>query len=221
MAVQAEASVPQRAKAPPAGGGGGGASGGPSGDASPADGQAPRTSPPRQFMRTVKPTGRARPFSRSEIIVSKTDAKGVITYANDVFLRVAQMEEAEALGAPHSIVRHPDMPRCVFKFLWDRIASGEECFAYVLNLASSGDHYWVFAHVTPTFDAAGRITGYHSNRRAPRDNAVKVAAGLYAQLKAVEDAAPDKKTAMARGGAALGDFLKDKGLSYDELVFAL
>ncbi|MGG7564980.1 PAS domain-containing protein [Rhodovulum sp. DZ06] len=189
-------------------------------------GEAPDTAPARakplrQFLRTVTPTGRARPFERSEIIVSKTDPKGIITYANDVFLRVAQMEEETALGAPHSIVRHPDMPRCVFKLLWDRVSAGEEIFAYVLNLASSGDHYWVLAHVTPSWGPDGKIVGYHSSRRAPRDNAVEVAAGLYRQLKAVEDAAGGKADGMARGAAALGDFLKEKGLSYDELVFSL
>lgn len=197
----------------------------PGADGAPA-GAAPDKAPararaPRQFLRTVAPTGRARPFASSEIIVSKTDPKGVITYANDVFLRVAQMEEEAALGAPHSIVRHPDMPRCVFKLLWDRISAGEEIFAYVLNLASSGDHYWVLAHVTPSFGPDGRIVGYHSSRRAPRDAAVKTAADLYKTLKAVEDAAGGKADGMARGAAALGDFLKEKGLSYDELVFAL
>lgn len=102
-----------------------------------------------------------------ELIVSKTDLKGRITYANDVFLRVANLAPREALGAPHSLIRHPDMPRCVFKLLWDTIESGEEIFAYVINLAGNGDHYWVFAHVTPSFDASGRMVGYHSNRRRP------------------------------------------------------
>ena len=181
----------------------------------------PRQAPPRQFLRTVAPTGRARPFSRDEIIVSKTDARGVITYANDVFLRVAQMEEETAIGAPHSIVRHPDMPRCVFKLLWDRISAGEEVFAYVLNLAASGDHYWVLAHVTPSWDAAGRIIGHHSTRRAPSETAVKAAAALYATLKKAEDAAPDKAAATAAGAAALDRILKEKGVGYDAFVFSL
>ena len=59
------------------------------------------------------------------------------------------------------------MPRCVFKLLWNTIDQGEEIFAYVVNLAGSGDHYWVFAHVTPSFDSEGNIIGYHSNRRPP------------------------------------------------------
>lgn len=67
------------------------------------------------------PTGTERTFGKDEIIVSKTGQAGRITYSNDVFLKVALYRERKVLGAPHSIVRHPDMPRCVFKLLWDTI----------------------------------------------------------------------------------------------------
>ncbi len=79
-------------------------------------------------------------FSQDEIIVSKTDLKGRITYANRTFCRIAGYTEAEALGEPHSIVRHPDMPRAVFKLLWDTIFGGR-AFAYVKNMAKTGDYY--------------------------------------------------------------------------------
>ena len=74
-------------------------------------------------MATAKPTptGRESPFDESEIIVTKTDLKGRITYANDVFLRVSRFTSAEVVGQPHSIIRHPDMPRCIFKLLWDTL----------------------------------------------------------------------------------------------------
>jgi PAS domain S-box-containing protein len=114
----------------------------------------------------VQPTGRERTWGDEELIVSKTDLKGIITYANRTFLSVAGYTEQEILGKPHSIIRHPDMPRCVFKLLWDTIESGNEIFAYVKNMAKNGDHYWVFAHVTPTLDAHGNIIGYHANRAA-------------------------------------------------------
>ena len=110
------------------------------------------------------PSGQESPFGADEIIVSKTDPKGRITYANDVFLRVSHYREAEVMGQPHNLIRHPDMPHSIFKFMWQTIQGGEEIFAYVLNMARNGDHYWVFAHVTPSFDALGGIAGYHSNR---------------------------------------------------------
>ena len=73
-------------------------------------------------------TGVERTFDDDEIIVSKTDLKGHITYANNVFLRLADMTEKEALGAPHSVIRNPEMPRAVFKLLWDTIQQGKEIF---------------------------------------------------------------------------------------------
>ncbi|MEO1982112.1 MAG: PAS domain-containing protein, partial [Fuerstiella sp.] len=131
---------------------------------------------------TVKPTGRERTFREDEIIVSKTDLKGIITYTNQVFARVAGYSEQELLGQPHNLIRHPDMPRCVFKLLWDTISQGNEIFAYVINLCRNGDHYWVLAHVTPSFDAAGKITGYHSSRRVPERAAVDKAIPIYELL---------------------------------------
>ncbi len=81
-------------------------------------------------------------------LVSKTDTKGIITYANPIFIEVSGYTEDELIGANHNIVRHPDMPRTVFKLLWDMIQNGEEIFAYVKNMAKDGSYYWVFAHVT-------------------------------------------------------------------------
>ena len=103
----------------------------------------------------VRPTGTERTFGEDEIIVTKTDLRGVLTYANDVFLRISALTEDEAIGQPHSLIRHPDMPRAVFKLLWDTLKERKELFAYVVNLASDGAHYWVLAHVTPSFDAGG------------------------------------------------------------------
>ncbi len=166
-------------------------------------------------------TGVERTFRSDEIIVSKTDLKGRIIYANEVFQQVSGFSEAELLGQPHSIIRHPKMPRCVFKLLWDTIESGKEIFAYVLNRAKNGDEYWVFAHVTPTFDSTGRIISYHSNRRSPKPEAVEKAAGLYAKLLAEEARHADRKDGMAASGRLLTDLLGSMGKPYDEFVFSL
>lgn len=166
-------------------------------------------------------SGQERTFNQDEIIVSKTDLKGIITYANDVFLRISGYAEAELLGRPHNIVRHPDMPRCVYKFLWDRIQSGGEIFAYVLNRAKNGDHYWVFAHVTPVFGPTGTITGFHSSRRLPPRPAVQAADGLYGLLRAEEAKHPDRNAGMAAASALLASMLRDKGTTYDEFILSL
>ena len=98
---------------------------------------------------TITPTGVAREFGKDELIVTKTDLKGRILYANRLFVELSGYPEHEVVGRPHSMVRHPDMPRCIFELLWRSIQAGEEIFAYVKNLSANGDHYWVFAHVTP------------------------------------------------------------------------
>jgi len=167
------------------------------------------------------PTGVERTFHEDEIIVTKTDVKGRITYANPVFLRVAGYTEKEVLGRPHNIIRHPDMPRCVFKLLWDTIEAKREIFAYVLNLAKNGDHYWVFAHVTPTFDAQRNIVGYHSNRRLPTPESVAAIKPVYRMLLEEESRYSNKQDAMKASTALLLKTLAAKGLEYDEFAFAV
>ena len=169
----------------------------------------------------VKPTGVERTFDENEIIVSKTDLKGHITYANRTFIKVSGFSEAELLGAPHNIIRHPAMPRCVFKLLWDEIEAGREIFAYVINQCKNGDHYWVFAHVTPTFDESGRVIGYHSSRRVPDRQAVAAAAGLYERLLAAEEAESDWRVGMEAGGRLLGEVLAEHSVDYEQFVFSL
>lgn len=166
-------------------------------------------------------TGVERTFDQNEVIVSKTDPRGIITYANDVFLKIADFSLAEVLNKPHNIIRHPAMPKLVYHLLWDRIKNGKEIFAYVVNRARNGDHYWVFAHVTPSFDNQKNIVGAHSNRRCPSRSAIKTIEPIYATLKQEEDKHPMTKDAIAASGAMLNAFLAEKGIGYDELVLAL
>ncbi len=173
------------------------------------------------MARDISPTGREVFFDSADIIVSKTDTKGRITYANDVFLSIAGYTEAELIGQPHSIIRHPDMPRAVFKLLWDMLFEGQEVFAYVKNMARSGDHYWVFAHVTPSYDAQGRLVAFHSNRRVPRRSVIDTIAPIYADLLRLEATHRNGKEALAASSKALADFVTSKNMGYDELVLAL
>lgn len=176
----------------------------------------------RKLSRTVRPTGRERTFDPDDIIVSKTDRTGRITYANRVFITVSGFAEHELVGAPHSIIRHPDMPRCVFKLLWDTIGTGQEIFAYVINMAKNGDHYWVFAHVTPSIDLNGKVLGYHSNRRVPDRRVVDdIIVPLYRTLLAEEQRHADRKAALENSHRMLVGLLEDKKVGYDELIFSL
>lgn len=167
------------------------------------------------------PTGVEKTFRPDQIIVSKTDPQGRLTYVNRLFVDISGYPEEDLLGRPHNVIRHPDMPRSVFRLLWERIASGEEIFAYVVNLSADGGHYWVLAHVTPTRDGAGTIVGYHSNRRTPSAVALGPVRALYADLLAAERAAGGTTEAVAAGDALLRARLAEAGLTYDEWVWGL
>ena len=169
----------------------------------------------------IQPTNHERTFAEDDIIVSKTDTKGIITYANNTFLDLAMYSEAEILGQPHSIIRHPDMPRCVFQLLWTTIESGSEIFAYVKNMSKNGDYYWVFAHVTPSFNSRKQIVGYHSNRRKPELHQVQAADALYRKLKQEEDRHGDWRTGMAAATELLLAQLAKSKMEYDEFVFSI
>jgi PAS domain S-box-containing protein len=136
--------------------------------------------------KTITPTGVEKPLKNEDLIVSKTDLKGRITYGNLAFASYAGYSELEFLGKPHNIVRHPDMPRSVFRLLWDQISSKKEVFAYVKNLCADGCHYWVFANVSPSFDASGQVIGYYSVRRKAQPTAIPVIEKIYRKMLDIE-----------------------------------
>jgi PAS domain S-box-containing protein len=160
---------------------------------------------------TVRPTGIERPFSQHEIIVSKTDPQGRITYANDVFLRVSGYTEEQAMGAPQNIVRHPDMPRTIFDVMWETIGSGQEFFGYVLNMGVDGGHYWVLAHITPSSDQNGIFVGYHSNRRWVAPHVHERVAAVYRRIRDTEQRSTTKKDAITAGRGELTRILDEVG----------
>jgi PAS domain S-box-containing protein len=168
----------------------------------------------------IEPTSHEKIMRENDFIVSKTDVKGRITYGNEIFIEYSGYSESELLGAQHNIIRHPDMPRGVFKFLWDNIAAGSEVFAYVKNMSKDGSFYWVFANITPDYDAAGNIIGYLSVRRAPKRSALPTVEGLYRLMLDAEQKA-GAKDACAASLALLVGVLNEKGLSYEELIHAL
>lgn len=170
----------------------------------------------------ITPTNTERFFAEDDIIVSKTDIKGRITYANQSFCHMAGYTEAELLGQPHSIIRHPDMPRAVFKLLWDTVLDRREIFAYVKNMSKNGDYYWVFAHVTPSYDAKGGVIGFHSSRRVPDRNVLtKTIIPLYAEILREEKQHQNGQKELAAGFDFVVNFLKSRNASYDALIFSL
>jgi len=158
------------------------------------------------MKRAITPTQVERVMRENDFIVSKTNPKGIITYG-------------KLIGSQHNIIRHPDMPRSAFKLAWDTIQAGKEFFAYVKNMSKDGGYYWVFTHITPDFDANGGIVGYTSVRRCPKRSAID-AITLYAQMLAAEKKA-GARDAIAAGTGVLVDVMKQTGMGYEELIFAL
>lgn len=167
-------------------------------------------------------TGVEQFFDDDELIVSKTDLKGRMTYTNDVFTRIAGFSASELKNQPHSIIRHPQMPRCIFALLWQTIQGGDEIFAYVINLCKNGDHYWVQAHVSPSRGSSGEVIGYHSTRRVPDRSIVddKIIP-LYSQLLAEENKHANRKSGMGASAETLQNILKSQNLAYDEFIATL
>lgn len=167
------------------------------------------------------PTGVEVRLAPDEMVVSKADLHGRITYANSGFCKISKYSESELIGSQHNLIRHPDMPACMFELLWRRLKDRREVFAYILNLSKQGEHYWVFAHVTPSFGANGSVVGYHSNRRAPHDDALPKVKALYAELRSAEFSHDDRTAGIRASADLLGKRLRAIGVTYEQFVFSL
>ncbi|TAJ76961.1 MAG: PAS domain S-box protein [Gallionellaceae bacterium] len=121
-------------------------------------------------------------YPESAVFVTKTDTKGVITYANDAFVEISGFSREGLIGSNHNIVRHPDMPEWAFSDLWNTVQAGYPWRGYVKNRAKNGDHYWVRANVSPILNN-GNVVGYLSLRKKPSRAEVAAAEALYSAGK--------------------------------------
>ena len=139
------------------------------------------------FERTVYTTDEETLFPEGYLIVSRTDLDGIITHANEAFVHMSCWERDELIGKPHSILRHPDLPKVAFKGLWDDVQAGKKWHGYVKNLRKDGGFYWVYATIIPNV-RGGKIVGYTSVRRQPSREKIAEMSALYKELKAQETA---------------------------------
>lgn len=170
--------------------------------------------------KTIVPVNRERAFDIDELFFSTTDRKGVIRSGNDVFLRVSGLERDELVGHAHNVVRHPDMPRAVFRMFWDYLSSGRPIASYVKNIAADGSYYWVMASAVPVGD------GFVSIRLKPSSPLLEVAKEIYADVRSVEraiegDDPRKRKDAIEAGLARLNQLLAERGFAdYDAFMHA-
>jgi len=153
-------------------------------------------------------------LSTKKYIVSKTDAKGIIEYGNDYFVEISGYTESELIGKPHNIIRHPDMPRVVFKMMWDRINRGKNIMAVVKNMAKDGRYYWVVTEFEPKIDPISNdIISHTAFRKAAPQKAIDTMEPIYQKLLEIE-----KEGGMEASEKYLRGFFEEKRTTYDEFM---
>ena len=129
-----------------------------------------------------RPDPKDEAFTFSDgVIVSSTDLKGIITYANRKFCTIAGYDKFELIGKNHNIIRHPDMPKAAFQEVWNTISAGKEWTGIVKNLRKDGRYYWVYSHITP-ISQDGKVTGYSAARRPASENEIEEIIPVYKEL---------------------------------------
>lgn len=169
-----------------------------------------------KFDNKKKVTDRQIMLDPSRTIMSKTDSRGIIEYANDYFMEISGYEEYELMGKPHNIIRHPDMPKVIFKLLWDRLKKGENIHAFVKNLAKDGSYYWVLTDFETKYDEEGNIVSYYARRKAAPASAVIQIEKLYKTLRSIE-----QTQSMDVAERYFAGMLEEKRMSYDELILSI
>ncbi len=160
------------------------------------------------------PTGKEIKLKSHKYIVSKTDEKGKILYANDYFCEVSGYKEFELVGSPHNIVRHPDMPKAVFYLLWEYIQNGRNITAVVKNMAKNGDHYWVVTDFEVRRNSATQeINQYVAFRHAVSKKVLKEIEPLYAKMLEIE-----KADGMAASVDYLNSYLDARRMNYNQYI---
>jgi len=122
------------------------------------------------------------PYPHGKLIVSRTDTRGIMTQCNQSFVDMSGYGEAELIGQPHCLLRHPDMPAAAFRDLWETVQAGRQWHGYVKNLRKDGGHYWVYATVVPNV-RDGKIVGFTSVRREPSREKVAAAEAQYQEMR--------------------------------------
>ena len=158
----------------------------------------------------ITPTDIEQEVRNVDVIISKGDEKGDITYANPIFFKLAGYEQNELIEKPHSIIRHPDMPKVIFKTLWDNLKSGNDVHTFVKNLSKDGSFYWVYAFVRVATNPDGSFRNYVSTRKTMSQTARDIIIPLYAKLVEAENGG-----GMDESSNVLEEFLSSNGASLE------
>jgi PAS domain S-box-containing protein len=167
----------------------------------------------KSVLKSPTPVNEEIELDPKKVIMSKTDSRGVIEYGNEYFVEVSGYKEEELIDSPHSIIRHPDMPRVVFKLMWSRLRKNENIYAIVKNLAKDGRFYWVLTDFDTKRDKKGKVISHFAYRRAVSADAIREISKLYAKLSKIE-----KEKGMAASERYLVGYLEVNNLTYDKYI---
>ncbi|TPN85413.1 PAS domain-containing protein [Aquimarina algicola] len=148
-----------------------------------------------------------------KMIMSKANPKGIIEYANDYFIEICGYEEHELIGQPHNAVRHPDMPKVIFKLLWEHLNAKKNIHAIIKNLAKDGRYYWVITDFDVKTDDTGEIVSFVARRKAPPRETIEKIDHLYKKILSVEQA-----SGIEVAEKYLFGFLEEKNMTYDQYI---
>ena len=159
---------------------------------------------------SITPTDVEHPVTSVDVIVSKANEAGDITYANPIFFKIAGYPQSELLDKPHSILRHPDMPKVIFQYFWSQIKAGDDVKCFVKNITKDGGFYWVYASVRVAKNPDGSFRNYVSTRKTMGATARGLFEPLYKKLCDIESVSDVSESLVA-----LKAFLQENGGSLD------
>ena len=163
------------------------------------------------------PIDREVQWDKTKTLISETDVKGTITNVNDVFCAVAHYSASELIGQPHNLIRHPDMPKLIFKLLWDNLKVGNNCVGVIKNLAKTGEYYWVVTDFEMRRDAMGNITHYIGRRKSVPEAAINnYLAPFYESLLKME-----KIGGVELSSRFFKNYLTKQGKDYIDFVISI
>jgi PAS domain S-box-containing protein len=175
----------------------------------------PEVQEAKMYGLSYKPTPSEREleWDRTKVLYSKTDAKGNILYANDAFIDVCGYDDVELIDKPHNILRHPDMPKVIFKLVWENVLQGKECSAVFKNMSKTGRYYWVNGEIKNGVAENGQVFYTSSQKSIPAEAVAEHIEPLYKKLLQIE-----KVSGLQTSENYLIGFLEEKRKTYFEYI---
>ena len=172
------------------------------------------------MAKNISPKNTAIEIPENKLLVSKSNAEGIITYCNSDFIKLFGFNEPEIIAQPYTILRHPDMPLVIFKQLWETVLSNREFNGYLKNISKDGQYCWAFVNITPSYGENNELIGFYSVYRKPDSDKLNYIQNLYLELKEIEDSSQISER-VSDSQFKLDSVLNGREVGYDEFILTL